>query len=105
MLRWLLFGIVIFVFSLGFVLLYQVFGLRYYIKEMIAINNLSGETKSQAISYFYTADERTYRGTLAFVNTRGSGGVWVWGKQGIRRFDSYRTQARRPQGVIRCFIN
>lgn len=85
MFRWFLIGFTVII-SLGFLLLYQVFGLRYYIRNIIEINNLDEETKSWASNYFYTADERTYRGTLAVVNTRGRGSVWVWGKQGLRRF-------------------
>ncbi|MDP2656777.1 MAG: hypothetical protein Q8P11_04400 [bacterium] len=71
--------------SLGLVF-YYIFGLRYYIRNIIEINNLSEEIKPQSSKYFYTTDERTYRGTLAGVNTLGTDSVWVWGKQGLRRF-------------------
>ncbi len=71
---------------LALVLLYQISGLKEYYQTVTSINRLDSESKVGARDYFYVADASTYRGTLAFIDARGLGAVWVWGKQGLKRF-------------------
>jgi len=70
---------------IGFLWLYQYAGLKHYIKAVREINQLEGEEKTEALEHF-SAEPGWYSGTLAGVNTRGYGGVWVWGRQGLKYF-------------------
>lgn len=74
--------------AIGIGLLYQFGGLKYYLQASLAITKLSGEAKNHAIDNFYWAGHSSfdYSGTLATINKKGYGGVWVWGTGGPKYF-------------------
>ena len=54
------------------------------------IDRLSGSDREMAESEFYAQgkSEHVFAGTLAKINHRGEGGVWVWTNQGSKYFQA-----------------
>jgi hypothetical protein len=75
----------------GFGYLYQFAGLNNYIKAVWVINKLPEPEKTQEKKDFYGDSSYTmeYRGVLAGVNKIGTGGVWVWGRFGLKYFPGW----------------
>jgi hypothetical protein len=74
--------------SVGIIYVYQYAGLNYYINAYAKVQKLPEPNKSKAILNFYNNQDGTtgYRGILAGVTTSGSGGIWVWGRSGLKYF-------------------
>ena len=63
-------------------------GLKYFISAATKIQKLSEPNKSKAIADFYNKNGGSggYRGILAGVKKSGSGGIWIWGRSGLKYF-------------------
>ena len=75
-------GLTLVLFS-GAGLMYQFGGLKHYLRAVIYINSLEGQTKQTASDEFYGTHPNLYTGTLAGV---WGGKVWVWGRSGLKYF-------------------
>lgn len=78
--------IVLFILFVGFGAIYQYGGLKYYVGVVNTINKMSEPEKTQEKKDFYgdSSDIREYRGILAGINKTGTGGIWVWGRLGLK---------------------
>ena len=66
--------------------LFQFEGLKYYLKAVYSINQLTAEEKVEAKERFYGPGEKGYyTGILARVNTKDFGSVWIW-THGLPRY-------------------
>lgn len=79
-------GIVLLVLIAGFLYLYKFWGLDGYLQTAYSIEQLPSDQKQQARNYFYAGNETIYRGTIARVDTKNYGSVWIWGSQGLKHF-------------------
>lgn len=79
-------GIVLLALVAGFLYLYKFWGLNGYILTAYSIEQLPRDQRQGARSYFYAGNETLYRGTLARVDTKNYGSVWIWGNQGLKHF-------------------
>jgi len=71
--------------------LYFFVGLKSYLLDLVAISKIADkDSRSKAEQIFWNGGGSTgYSGTISSIDRKG-GGVWVWGKRGLRhyRFDS-----------------
>ncbi len=73
-------------------LLYWVYehgGLKHYLSAVDSINSLPVSEQVSAREQFYgngEANLNLYGGVLMGVNTKGYGGIWVWGRKGPKYF-------------------
>ena len=77
--------------GIGFYGVYEYTGLKYYLKANREINKLEGREKEEALDVFMGGQDSgldVYGGILMGVNTKDHGGVWVWGRHGLRYFRS-----------------
>lgn len=77
--------IVLFVLFASAFLTYQRFGYKHYLKIKGSVQILDETAKYKALDYFSDTNSR-YRGTLALVDPFLTKSIWVWGKEGLKRF-------------------
>jgi hypothetical protein len=81
-------GAVIIALTLILLVLYQFFGLKYYLDAINLINSLPKESKEIAVGDFYGSSDNqiNYGGILAHIDTNNNTirGLWVWGKSGLK---------------------
>jgi hypothetical protein len=84
--RWVVVSVVALGFFLGWLL--TSFGLGSNLIIRSQIFSLNDGTKQNAVREFYAQDKPDYvfAGTIAMVNSRDGGGVWVWSNQGLKYF-------------------
>ena len=103
-----LLAVIIMNLGLGVFFLYQNAGLKYFIKADSKIQKLSEPNKSKAVAIFYgeSGNAREYRGILAGINKNGSGGIWIWGKSGLKYFYADKDSVYQfTNGCIDSIIN
>lgn len=83
-----IFGIILLVFTLIFLYLYQFLGLKYYIRASVDLKKQSGGSRiSESQDYFRLATETEYRGIVASISIKDNEGVLrVWGSKGLKIF-------------------
>lgn len=71
------------------------------------ISSLGGEIKENAIREFYVQDKPDYvfAGTIARVNLRNGGGVWMWSNLGLRYFQSDQYTSYSYYDVCATMVN
>ena len=82
--RWVIGGIVFLILFLLWILVGFDLGTNLLIRSQIS--SLYGKAKENAVREFYAEGkkEHIFAGTIAKINRRGEGGVWVWSNQGLK---------------------
>lgn len=82
-------GVLLLLLVLGLGLVYQFGGLKNYVLATREISKLSDDQRDRALQNFNgRIGENGYRGMLGYVNKIGSGGLWIWGKNGPKYFSA-----------------
>ena len=62
-------------------------GLASFVRAVYAIYSLPSETRTEAAERFWGSGEAgRYSGILAGVSRAEGGGVWIWGRKGLKYF-------------------
>lgn len=82
-------GIIIILLVFVFLILYQFFGLKYYLSAISSIKTATLDNQKFAKDIFYGPKNNIYlyNGTLGFITTNNNYlAIWIWGKNGLRYY-------------------